>query len=323
MLGEFDLIDRYFRDAAARRDDVLLGVGDDGALLRPKAGFDLVMVTDTLVEGTHFKSSASPRSIGHRALAVNLSDLAAMGATPAWGLLALTLPATDEPWIKEFAAGFLELARQHDLALVGGDTTRGPLSVTVQLVGYVPQGRGLRRSGAQVGDVVLMSGTLGDAAAGLHDSNDYLRQRFDYPTPRIALGESLLDVASAAMDVSDGLLADLAKLTAASGVGATLSIDSLPLSNELVAVKGLDGARRLALTGGDDYELLFTMPQARWAEWQKGLADQSAAYQPVAITPIGHIEAHDGLRMTLAGKPVDRAALDIERSGWDHFSISA
>jgi thiamine-monophosphate kinase len=174
-----------------------------------------------------------------------------------------------------------------------------------------------------VGDVVLVSGTLGDAAAGLHDSNDYLCQRFDYPTPRIALGESLLDVASAAMDVSDGLLADLAKLTAASGAGATLSIDSLPLSNELLAVKGLDGARRLALTGGDDYELLFTMPQARWAEWQKGLADQSAAYQPVAITPIGYVEAHDGLRMTLAGKPVDCAALGIERSGWDHFSISA
>jgi len=319
MLGEFDLIDRYFRDAAARRDDVLLGVGDDGALLCPKAGFDLVMVTDTLVEGTHFKAGASPRSIGHRALAVNLSDLAAMGATPAWALLALTLPATEESWIKEFADGFLGLARQHDLALVGGDTTRGPLSVTVQAIGYVPHGRGLRRSGARVGDVVWVSGTLGDAAAGLHDSNDYLRQRFDYPRPRIALGESLLEVASAAMDVSDGLLADLAKLTAASGVGATLEIESLPLSKELLGKKGLDEARRLALTGGDDYELLFTMPPARWEEWQRIWAERSAADQSVAITPIGRIDEHQGLRMTLAGKPIERAALGIERSGWDHF----
>lgn len=319
MLGEFDLIDRYFRDAAARRDDVLLGVGDDGALLCPKAGFDLVMVTDTLVEGTHFKAGASPRSIGHRALAVNLSDLAAMGATPAWALLALTLPATEESWIKEFADGFLGIARQHDLALVGGDTTRGPLSVTVQAIGYVPHGRGLRRSGARVGDVVWVSGTLGDAAAGLHDSNDYLRQRFDYPRPRIALGESLLEVASAAMDVSDGLLADLAKLTAASGVGATLEIESLPLSKELLGKKGLDEARRLALTGGDDYELLFTMPPARWEEWQRIWAERSAADQSVAITPIGRIDEHQGLRMTLAGKPIERAALGIERSGWDHF----
>lgn len=319
MLGEFDLIDRYFRDAAARRDDVLLGVGDDGALLCPKAGFDLVMVTDTLVEGTHFKAGASPRSIGHRALAVNLSDLAAMGATPAWALLALTLPATEESWLKEFADGFLGLARQHDLALVGGDTTRGPLSVTAQAIGYVPHGRGLRRSGARVGDVVWVSGTLGDAAAGLHDSNDYLRQRFDYPRPRIALGESLLEVASAAMDVSDGLLADLSKLTAASGVGATLEIESLPLSKELLGKKGLDEARRLALTGGDDYELLFTMPPARWEEWQRIWAERSAADQSVAITPIGRIDEHQGLRMTLAGKPIERAALGIERSGWDHF----
>jgi len=319
MLGEFDLIDRYFRDAGARRDDVVLGVGDDGALLRPKAGFDLVMVTDTLVEGTHFKPGASPRSVGHRALAVNLSDLAAMGATPAWALLALTLPATNESWVKEFAAGFLDLARQHDLALVGGDTTRGPLSVTVQAVGYVPEGQGLRRSGARVGDVLLVSGTLGDAAAGLHDSNDYLRARFDYPTPRIALGEALLDAASAAMDVSDGLLADLAKLAAASGVGATLAIENLPLSKQLLSEKGLDEARRLALTGGDDYELLFTMPPARWEEWQRVWVDQSVADQPVAITPIGRIDADQGLRMTLAGERVDQAALGIERSGWDHF----
>jgi len=319
MLGEFDLIDRYFRDAAARRDDVLLGVGDDGALLRPKAGFDLVMVTDTLVEGTHFKAGASPRSIGHRALAVNLSDLAAMGATPAWALLALTLPATEESWIKEFTVGFFDLARQHNLAIVGGDTTRGPLSVTVQAIGYVPQGKGLRRSGARVGDVVLVSGTLGDAAAGLHDSNDYLRARFDYPTPRITLGESLLDVASAAMDVSDGLLADLAKLTAASAVGATLAIENLPLSKQLLSEKGLDEARRLALTGGDDYELLFTMPEACWEDWLRAWTHRSAADQSVAITPIGRIDEHQGLRMTLVGERVDQAALGIERSGWDHF----
>jgi len=319
MLGEFDLIDRYFRDAAASRDDVILGVGDDGALLRPKSGFDLVMVTDTLVEGTHFKSGADPRSIGHRALAVNLSDLAAMGATPAWALLALTLPATDEAWIKEFALGFVSLARAHDVALVGGDTTRGPLTITVQAVGYVPQGQGLRRSGARPGDVVLVSGTLGDAAAGLHDSNAYLRDRFDFPTPRVRLGVSLLDVATSAMDISDGLLADLGKLTTASGVGATLELECLPLSETLLNVRGLDASRRLALTGGDDYELLFTMPMPTWQQWQQRRTGQSREADSLNITAIGRIEATSGVRLNLGGQAIDPAALGVERSGWDHF----
>ncbi len=319
MLGEFDLIDRYFRDAAARRDDVVLGVGDDGALLRPRPGFDLVMVTDTLVEGTHFKSGASPRSVGHRALAVNLSDLAAMGAEPAWALLALTLPSTDESWIKEFSAGFLALAKAHGVALVGGDTTRGPLSITVQAVGYVPKGQGLVRSGAKVGDVVLVSGTLGDAAAGLHDLNEDLRERFDFPTPRVALGQALLGTASAAMDVSDGLLADLGKLSAASGVGAALELECLPLSTALIETRGLDAARRLALTGGDDYELLFTLPLERWQQWQSGSKTPSRDISACGITAIGRIEAGSGVRLTLEGHAVTPAALGIERSGWDHF----
>ncbi len=319
MLGEFDLIDRYFRDAAARRDDVVLGVGDDGALLRPRPGFDLVMVTDTLVEGTHFKSGASPRSIGHRALAVNLSDLAAMGAKPAWALLALTLPSTEESWIKEFAAGFLALARAHGVALVGGDTTRGPLSITVQAVGYVPKGQALVRSGAKVGDVVLVSGTLGDAAAGLHDSNEDLRARFNFPTPRVALGQALLGIATAAMDVSDGLLADLGKLSAASGVGAGLELECLPLSTALIETRGLDAARRLALTGGDDYELLFTLPLERWQQWQSGSETPSHDISACGITAIGRIEAGSGVRLTLEGRAVTPAALGIERSGWDHF----
>jgi thiamine-monophosphate kinase len=319
MLGEFDLIDRYFRDAAARRDDVILGVGDDGALLRPRPGFDLVMVTDTLVEGTHFKSGASPRSIGHRALAVNLSDLAAMGAKPAWALLALTLPSTEESWIKEFAAGFLALAKAHDVTLVGGDTTRGPLSITVQAVGYVPKGQALKRSGAKVGDVVLVSGTLGDAAAGLHDSNDYLRERFDFPTPRVALGQSLLGIATAAMDVSDGLLADIGKLSVASGVGAALELECLPLSTALIETRGLDAARRLALTGGDDYELLFTLPPERWQQWQLGSTTPSRGLSACGITAIGRIEAGSGVRLTLEGGAITPIALGIERSGWDHF----
>jgi thiamine-monophosphate kinase len=189
----------------------------------------------------------------------------------------------------------------------------------VQAVGYVPKGQGLVRSGAKVGDVVLVSGTLGDAAAGLHDSNEDLRERFDFPTPRVALGQSLLGIATAAMDVSDGLLADLGKLSAASGVGAALELECLPLSTALIETHGLDAARRLALMGGDDYELLFTLPPERWQQWQSVSTTPSRDLSACGITAIGRIEAGSGVRLTLEGGAVTSAALGIERSGWDHF----
>src|SRR2546429_5891384 len=221
-LSEFALIERYFRGCGAQRPDVLAGIGDDAALLTVAPDAELVAATDTLVAGVHFPHQSPPASIGHRALAVNLSDLAAMGARPAWALLALTLPDADEGWLAQFAAGFGALARAHEVALVGGDTTRGPLCVTVQLLGHVPRGEALRRCGGRAGDALFVSGTPGDAAAGLaleqgrlHASPEalaYLRERFLRPTPRIALGERLRRHASACIDVSDGLLGDAGKL---------------------------------------------------------------------------------------------------------------
>ncbi|MGH8179387.1 MAG: thiamine-phosphate kinase, partial [Steroidobacteraceae bacterium] len=211
-LSEFELIDRYFRGCGAKRADVRLGVGDDAALLECPAGADLVAAIDTLVDGVHFPHGSPPASIGHRALAVNLSDLAAMGARPAWALLALTLPRVDEAWLSEFAAGMAALARAHDVALVGGDTTSGPLCVTVQALGYVPRSTALLRSGSAAGDALFVSGTPGDAAAGLGveqgrvsaagQAAAYLRERFLYPAPRLALGERLRGYASACIDVS-------------------------------------------------------------------------------------------------------------------------
>src|SRR5437762_484766 len=268
-LSEFALIERYFRGCGAQRPDVLAGIGDDAALLSVAPDAELVAATDTLVAGVHFPHQSPPASIGHRALAVNLSDLAAMGARPAWALLALTLPDADEGWLAQFAAGFGALARAHEVALVGGDTTRGPLCVTVQLLGHVPRGEALRRCGGRAGDALFVSGTPGDAAAGLALEERrlaaeplalaYLRERVLRPTPRMALGERLRGHASACIDVSDGLLGDAGKLARASQTGVEISFAAVPVSEPLVRAVGEEQARTLALTGGDDYELLFAV----------------------------------------------------------------
>lgn len=233
-IGEASLIDRFFRHLGAVRSDVVLGIGDDAAVLGPRGGCELVQTTDALVEGVHFLSGSPPRSLGHRVLAVNLSDLAAMGAAPSWALLSLTLPQVDERWLGEFAAGFGLLAREHQVALVGGNLSRGPLTMTVLLTGQLGAGTALRRSGGRVGDDIWISGTLGDAAQGLEllrvpvdkqaegeaeAEARWLRERFAYPTPRVALGEALRGLASACIDLSDGLWADLPRLAAASGCG--------------------------------------------------------------------------------------------------------
>ena len=318
-LGEFDLIARYFAKLGAKRGDVELGVGDDGAVLVPPPGHDLVAVVDTLVAGVHFPQDSPASSIGHRAVAVNLSDIAAMGATPSWALLALTLPTTDEAWLEQFAYGAGELLTLHDVALVGGDTTAGPLTITVQLIGIVPQGRALRRSGAQPGDAIIVSGTPGDAAAGLAIEQqrlycaaphaETLRRRFLYPTPRCELGVSLRGVASACIDVSDGLAADLGKLCAASGCGGELELPTLPISPALAAAVDRDHARQLALTGGDDYELCFTVAPANFAQLAQ-LAQRSAT----PLTRIGSITERPGVTLR------DGATVtQFSHRGFDHF----
>ena len=318
-LSETSLIERYFRGGGAQRADVTLGIGDDAAILAVPPGHELVACTDTLVTGVHFPHDSPAASIGHRALAVNLSDMAAMGARPAWALLALTLPQADEAWLAEFAAGFAALAREHRVALVGGDTTRGPLCISVQVLGLVPQGTALRRGGAQAGDVLCVSGTPGDAAAGLAleqrrleapaAARDYLRERFLLPTPRVALGERLRDFASACIDVSDGLLGDAGKLAQASGLACELEFEQLPLSDALRATLGMDAARRLALSGGDDYELCFAVPASRFAQLQAQLPAQRWGYARIGVLVPG-----GGARVTCRG-----SVMEFSHSGYQHF----
>lgn len=323
-MGEFELIERYFRANAQRgvahRGDVVLGIGDDAAVLDMPEGQQLVAALDTLVEGRHFPGGCAPRSIGHRALAVNLSDLAAMGADPAWCLLALTLPAAEESFLDAFATGLCELAQRHGVALIGGDTTGGPLSVSLQALGFVPRGQALRRDGASPGDLLYVSGTPGDAAAGLamlqragSDSasahHEHLLQRFLYPEPRIELGRALRGLASACIDVSDGLAADAHKLAIASGCGALIDAAQLPLSDALTGIMGADTAVTLALTGGDDYELCFTVPVARRVELETRLTNVKCR-----VTCIGSMGTQSGLRVTHRG-----ADMPCDTHGYDHF----
>jgi thiamine-monophosphate kinase len=314
--GEFELIERYFARLGATRDDVRLGVGDDAAVLATRAGAELVLALDTVVGGVHFPEAMDARFVGHRALAVNLSDLAAMGAEPAWALLGLTLPAADPHWLAGFSAGLDSLARRFAVSLVGGDTTRGPLAATVALAGSVPPGMALRRDGARAGDDVWVSGTPGDAAAGLAilqgrlqgqgRARDALLHRFHEPEPRVALGIALRGLASACIDVSDGLAGDLAKLCAASGVGADIDSGELPLSAGLCAVAGPSERLRCALAGGDDLELLFTAP--------------AAARPQLAALDAGVLLRRIGTVGEAAGVRVDGAAPERETGhGFDHF----
>ena len=315
--GEFELIARYFTGRGAPRDDVRLSVGDDAAVVSLRAGAELVLALDTIVAGVHFPADAGARFVGHRALAVNLSDLAAMGAEPAWALLGLTLPAADESWISGFATGFDELASRFGVALIGGDTTRGPLAATVTVGGWVPPGGALTRSGARSGDELWVSGTTGDAAAGLAimqgklvadcAPRDELLRRFLLPEPRVRLGLALRGIASACIDISDGLAGDLAKLCRASGVGARLDCPRLPRSGPLIEAAGEEASLRFALSGGDDYELLFTAPAAA-GRFIEGLA-------PLApVSRIGTITAAPGLQLQGAGTERDLV------HGFDHFT---
>ena len=319
-LTEFELIERYFRDCGAARSDVIAGIGDDAALVAVPPDTELVVATDTLVAGVHFPPGSPAASIGHRALAVNLSDLAAMGARAAWALLALTIPRAEEAWLAEFAAGLAALARAHGVALVGGDTTRGPLTVTVQLLGTVPPGAALRRCGGRAGDALFVSGTPGDAAAGLALEERrlaaeplalaYLRERFLRPTPRMALGERLRGHASACIDVSDGLLGDAGKLAQASQTGVEISFAAVPVSEPLVRAVGEEQARTLALTGGDDYELLFAVHPEKVSAMLADLPPERWGY-----TRIGALRAAPGAEVLREG-----TVMQFSHSGYQHFT---
>ncbi len=319
-LGEFDLIDRFFSRPAASRTDVILGVGDDAALLRLPPHTELVAAVDTLVAGRHFPHHCAPRSIGHRALAVNLSDLAAMGATPAWATLALTLPRADAGWLGGFSAGLLDLARIHDVALVGGDTTAGPLTISVQILGHVAAGTALRRGGARAGDLLAVTGTLGDSGAGLALATDRLVahdpvaataliERFDYPTPRVEFGAAARGVASAAMDISDGLAGDLPKFARASGLAAHVDVGRLPLSPALQSVVAPAQAREWALAAGDDYELLLAVAPQRRDE-----LEAVARRLALNFAVIGELRPGNGVHWTHDGAPFAAPS-----HGFDHF----
>lgn len=316
MAGEFDLIDRIAARIVAR-GDVVLGIGDDAALLQPPAGQQLVVAMDTLNTGVHFPHDTAPADIGWKALAVNLSDLAAMGATPAWCTLSLSLPEPDAAWVDGFLDGFDALSRMHDVALVGGDTTRGPLSICVTVFGFVAPGRVLRRDAARVDDEIWISGTPGDAAAALAQwssggiGDAALRARLDRPTPRVALGHALAGIAHAAIDVSDGLLADLGHLCHASSVRADIDIDAVPVSDVLhAAVPDADARRAMQASGGDDYELCFTAPRA-----VRGAISAAALDVGVRVARIGRIVEGAGVVASVAGRPWTPS-----RAGWDHFA---
>lgn len=319
MPGEFDLIERI-RTRAGSRADVTLGIGDDAALLRVPNDHELAVSTDTLIAGVHFPDDTAPADIGWKSLAVNLSDLAAMAAEPAWATLALTLPAIDGDWLDGFLDGFLELARLHDVALVGGDTTRGPLSITITAHGFVPIGTGVLRSGAKPGDDIWVTGTLGDSAGALAQwqrggaRSAKLRYRLDRPTPRVAAGLALRGLATAAVDLSDGLAADLGHLLAASKVGAELDLGRLPTSRILADHFSNEHERwRLQLSGGDDYELCFSAAPANALAIEQVLSacDTSA-------TVIGCVTSNRGLVLNAP----EGDEFDLQQRGYDHFSES-
>lgn len=317
-MGEFDLIARYFTRPVHR---AALGVGDDCALLVPAAGMQLAVSSDMLVEGRHFFADVDPEALGHKALAVNLSDLAACSARPLAFTLALALPRVDEPWLAGFSRGLLALADAHGCELVGGDTTQGPLNICITVFGEVPAGHALLRSGARAGDELYVSGTLGDARLALEALLGHTpvapevlaaaRQRLERPTPRVALGLALRGVASSAMDVSDGLLGDLSHILKASGVGARIDTSlTAALMAHAGAAAGPEQLHQCTLAGGDDYELAFTAPPS-----QRAAVAAAAQASQTPVARIGVIEAEPGLRLVDGqGQPVDK-----RYASFDHF----
>lgn len=317
-MDEFELIQRFFTPENGHAS-VRLGVGDDGAVMLPETGRDLVAVVDTVVESVHYPPDLMPREVGYRAVAVNLSDIAAMGARPRWMTLALTIPEVNEGWLEGFAAGLLEAANEHGVVLVGGDTTRGQQTViSVQIIGDVPTNKAVTRGGANVGDDIYVTGMIGDARAWLDsrenlDIDDavrfYFRRRFAGPDARVELGQALPGIATAAIDVSDGLYADLQKLLTASGHGGAIEVDAVPISKALGSILDPADATMLALGAGDDYELCFTAPPHRADD----IAILAVQYD-VPITRIGEVTSDNELRCLRDGQ-----SMAIEGQGYVHF----
>lgn len=322
-IAEFDVITRYFSQNFPKRTDVILGVGDDAALCTIPSGMQLAIAIDTLVADVHFPRQTSPQDIGYKALAVNLSDMAAMGATPTWMTLALTCSQTDESWLQKFAQGLLELAEMHNVSLIGGDTTSGAtLTITIQITGFVPPNQALQRCSAKPGDGIYVTGTLGDAGLGLASIQKqpiekqlilppqiqlYLESRLNRPTPRIREGQALRGIASSAIDISDGLVADLGHILTASQVGALVELEKLPLSRAIQECCITD-AWKIALSAGDDYELCFTVPPNQEIALQNALTSDSYAR-------IGTIEITPGLRCQDAGGKIFMP----QQKGYQHF----
>jgi thiamine-monophosphate kinase len=320
MLSEFDLIKRYFAQHSTSDPRIALGIGDDCALLNPSPGMQLAISTDMLVSGRHFFADADPVMLGHKCLAVNLSDLAAMGATPLAFTLALSLPEANPEWLQGFSEGLLGLADEHQCSLIGGDTTKGPLTICITVFGELPPGSALRRDAAKVGDDIWVSGTLGDARLALAgywkeielDTSDHRQaaQRMHQPTPRVTLGIALRGIANAALDISDGLIGDLGHILERSQVGASLHIDSLP-AGPILSQQTISKRREFTLAGGDDYELCFTAPVTQRSNViAAGLASNTA------LTRIGCVQQEKGVRLLDDfGQTVT-----LQLTSFDHFT---
>ena len=320
-MKEFNVIEDFFKAKSIQRKDVMIGIGDDGAVTHIPQGQALVTTTDTLLSGVHFLAETPAHAIAQKAIAVNLSDLAAMGAEPAWISLSLSLPTIDADWLEEFSNGLQEYAVYYSVQLIGGDTVQGPLAITITAQGFVPFDQALTRSKAKPGDSVYVTGTLGDAGLGLHlaqkkcalddlEHQNYLLNRLNYPTPRLSVGTSLRRIASSCIDISDGLVSDIKHVLKASQCGATIHVDKLPISQALKESVSCSQAIDYALSAGDDYELLFTV-----SEEQKGSLETTLASANVNATYIGQLNGCAGkLELRHADKPYDYSA-----KGYEHF----
>lgn len=321
MPGEFDIIKAYFSDKQGGRKDVCLNIGDDCAIVSAPDRARIAITTDTLVEGTHFLPDTNPAWIAHKALVSNISDLTAMGATPAWCSLALTLPDMDEAWVASFSNAFFALADYYNVHLIGGDTTKGPLSITITIQGFVPHDRAMQRNGAKVGDWIYVTGLLGNSQAGLDvildpkldgsPHSQYLKEQHFLSTPRVLAGQALVNIASSAIDISDGLVADLRHVLAASNVGAKIHLESLPVSAELVSFLHGDQekAYQYALTSGEEYELCFTIP-----DYSRIALENAMTYTGTKYTCIGQIQSGSDISLYLNGQKTEWNLL-----GYDHF----
>tara|TARA_B110000014_G_scaffold262879_1_gene257969 strand:- start:1198 stop:2163 length:966 start_codon:yes stop_codon:yes gene_type:complete len=319
-MKEFELIKHFFTDQIVKRKDVLKGIGDDCAIINIPAQQNIVVTTDTLVSGVHFPHDTHPNAIGHKAIAVNLSDIAAMGAEPCWLSLAITLPEVDKGWLQSFCDGVFELCEYYNVELIGGDTTQGPLSITVTAQGMIPEGKSLLRSGAQSGDWIYVTGEIGDAALALKHfynqvslSQEYvkpLREKLDRPKARVLAGQAIRDYASSAIDLSDGLVSDLNHICQASNVGANIVLDQLPLSKMMLNSLTFDEATSLALVGGDDYELLFTVSEDNKVGMETALANIGTK-----ITCIGQTNKSKILSTT-----INNEVVPIQAKSFEHFN---